>query len=29
MVGAGELNPYENAKKQIDKACEHISIDEE
>ena len=27
MVGAGELNPYENAKKQIDKACEHISID--
>jgi glutamate dehydrogenase (NAD(P)+) len=28
MAGAGELNPYENAKKQIDKACEHISVDE-
>ncbi|MDY6985472.1 MAG: Glu/Leu/Phe/Val dehydrogenase [Candidatus Thermoplasmatota archaeon] len=28
MVGAGELNPYENAKKQIDRACEHISVDD-
>lgn len=28
MVGAGELNPYENAKKQIDRACEHIHVDD-